>query len=138
MPESIPSKIRRATRATLLAATLSLAAPAALADFAAEWSHETALEKMKSPDVVVVDVRSPGEYAQGHVPGAINIPHNKIDEHSDVLAELQGKQLLLYCRSGRRAGMAESALTEKGFTDLYHLAGDMQGWQKANLPVEKE
>jgi rhodanese-related sulfurtransferase len=137
MPERLSSQMHRTARATLLAATLCLSAPAALAEFAGEWSHETALENMKSPDVVVVDVRSPEEYAQGHVPGAINIPHNKIDEHTQVLAQLQGKQILLYCRSGRRAGLAEETLTGKGFENLYHLKGDMQGWQNANLPVEK-
>lgn len=115
----------------------SLAASFALADFAGEWDQAEALKRMQSSDVVVIDVRSPGEFAEGHVPGAINIPHNQIDEHAATLAELKGKDLLIYCRSGRRAGMAESELTEMGFSNLYHLKGDMQGWKAANPKIKK-
>lgn len=107
------------------------------ADFVAEWDQATAQEKMKNTNVIVIDVRSPEEYAEGHVPGAINIPHNKITEHKEQLAKLKGNELLLYCRSGRRAGWAEETLTEMGVGNLYHLKGDMQGWQAAGLKIEK-
>ncbi|MDX1695342.1 MAG: rhodanese-like domain-containing protein [Ketobacteraceae bacterium] len=124
-------------RNSVFCLAIGILSQSAFADFAGEWDQKTALEKMKSPDVVVIDVRSPEEYAEGHVPGAINIPHNQMDEHQDTLSSLKGKELLLYCRSGRRAGMAESQLTEKGFENLYHLKGDMQGWLNANRAVEK-
>ncbi len=128
----------KSTRATLFAIALgTLSATAAHADFAGEWDQAEALRKIQNQQVVVIDVRSPEEYAAGHVPGAINMPHNKLDEHADRLADLKGKDLLLYCHSGRRAGMAESELTEKGFENLYHLKGDMQGWKAANMKIEK-
>ena len=128
----------KSTRATLFAIALgTLPATAAHADFAGKWDQAEALRKIQNQQVVVIDVRSPEEYAAGHVPGAINMPHNTLDEHADTLADLKGKDLLLYCHSGRRAGMAESELTEKGFENLYHLKGDMQGWKAANMKIEK-
>lgn len=125
-------------RCALFALTLGvLMASPVQAEFAGEWDQAEALRKIQAQQVVVIDVRSPEEYAEGHVPGAINIPHNQLEEHAETLATLKGKDLLLYCHSGRRAGMAESELTEKGFTNLYHLKGDMQGWKAANMKIEK-
>lgn len=119
------------------AIALLLTSSLAGAEFSGEWDQATALAKIKEGNVVVLDVRSPSEYKEGHVPTAINIPHNQIDENIDKLKGLENKDILIYCRSGRRAGMAESVLSEKGFKQLYHLKGDMQGWKAANLTIEK-
>jgi rhodanese-related sulfurtransferase len=87
---------------------------------------------------VVLDVRTREEYARGHVPGAINIPH---DELAGRLAELPGdrsEEIVVHCQSGRRAGMAEAVLGEHGYTQLRDLTGHWQGWQAAGLPSESE
>ena len=107
------------------------------ADYAGEWDQATALKKMQEGKVLVVDVRSAGEFAEGHVPGAINIPHNELAKHMSRLAGYENKEVLIYCRSGRRAGVAESELSDKGFTQLYHLKGDMLGWQKTGQKIAK-
>lgn len=86
---------------------------------------------------LVLDVRSPEEYAAGHVPGAVNIPHTEISARLDDLRPHRGEQIVLYCKSGRRAGIAADILTQAGFTRLYHLAGDMPGWITRGLPVEQ-
>ncbi|ALO40797.1 rhodanese-like domain-containing protein [Pseudoalteromonas phenolica] len=84
----------------------------------------------------IIDVRSPEEFAAGHVKGAINIPFNQIDQHQDLLNTLKENTLVVYCRSGRRAGIFERALSKDGFT-LLHLTGDMNSWQAENLPTVK-
>lgn len=78
--------------------------------------------------IVILDVRTPEEFAAGHVPGAIDIPYDQIPAR---LAELEGakdKTIVAYCRSGRRAGIALAALHAAGFRKLAHLTGDMAGW----------
>lgn len=83
---------------------------------------------------VIVDVRSAQEYAAGHVPGAINLPHDRIVDDPALLATYRDRPLVLYCRSGRRAGLAAESLERAGF-DLYHLRGDMPGWERQGLPL---
>ena len=118
-------------------AIFALAGTLAHADYAGEWDQAEALKKMQQGNVLVVDVRSAGEFAEGHIPGAINIPHNELEQHLSKLAGYEDKEVLLYCRSGRRAGVAESALSEKGFKQLYHLKGDMNGWKETGQTIAK-
>jgi rhodanese-related sulfurtransferase len=85
----------------------------------------------------IVDVRTPQEYAQGHIPGAINLPLSKIV--NGVVPELLDKDqtTVLYCRSGYRAGKASKIMQGQGFSDLKHLEGDMLGWQKSKLAIQQ-
>jgi len=87
------------------------------------------------PELVVLDVRSKEEFAQGHIKGAINISHDQISENLTQLSPHKDKMLVVYCRSGRRAGIAEEILASNGFSKLRHLDGDMKGWKKAELPT---
>jgi rhodanese-related sulfurtransferase len=66
----------------------------------------------------VVDVRTPQEFADGHVPGAVNVPYDQIGSR---LAEVGPKDapIVLYCRSGRRSAVAAEALRGHGYTDVY-------------------
>ncbi len=84
--------------------------------------------------IVILDVRTPAEFAAGHVPGAINIPHDEIPTRIAELEPSKGKTIVAYCRSGKRAGIALAALHDAGFAKLMHLIGDMPGWEadKAN------
>jgi len=88
--------------------------------------------------IVVVDVRTSEEYQQEHVPNAINIPLSNIIDNPAVLTFSREKPIVLYCRSGYRAGKAAEALQKHGYQNLQHLEGDMQDWLKAGLPVEND
>jgi len=82
----------------------------------------------------VLDVRAPEEFVTGHVPGAVNIPHDQVGAR---LAEVpKDKDVVLYCRSGRRAGMAAEVLAANGYTRLSHLEGDIMAWVEKGRPVE--
>jgi len=96
-----------------------------------------ALTSAGKPAVVILDVRTPEEYHQGHVPGAINISHTQIIQHLSKLEPFKNQPIVVYCRSGKRAAIAEKILTAHGFKQLKHLTGDMNGWQTAQLPIEK-
>ena len=109
---------------------------AALADGElAPLSQDAYLALAKSGEqAFVLDVRAPEEFVTGHVPGAVNIPYDQVAAR---LAEVpKDKDVVLYCRSGRRAGMAAEVLAANGYTRLKHLEGDMPAWIEKGRPVE--
>jgi rhodanese-related sulfurtransferase len=103
------------------------------------------VQSMVSTDQVLIDVREPGEYASGHLPGAINLPRGvlefQIHAHpamgcttSDALAA-SDRPLLLYCLSGGRAALAADSLQQLGFSQVSSLAGGITAWREAGLPL---
>lgn len=86
---------------------------------------------------LIIDVRSKEEFDNGHVPGAVNIPHTEVDQIYFLLNASKDKQKIVYCRSGRRAGLVLEAMKSRDLNDIYHLEGDMNGWSAAGLPIEK-
>jgi len=105
----------------------------------AQIKPEALLERAAKHDatLVILDVRTPQEFAEGHVPGARNIPH---DQLASRIAEVMGekdKDIVLYCGRGKRAALAADTLKANGFEKLLHLEGDMQKWTEDNRPIEK-
>ena len=88
-------------------------------------------------ELVILDVRTPAEFAAGHVPGAKNIPHDQVAARLTELVPLRDKTVVLYCRSGRRSASAAAVLRSAGFSSLKQLEGDFPGWEAANHPVER-
>lgn len=86
---------------------------------------------------LILDVRTPEEYAAGHIPNALNIPHDRLAEQIGPIQKFADAPVVVYCKSGRRAAMAAAVLSEAGFTKLSHLTGDMDGWAAAGLPVKQ-
>jgi rhodanese-related sulfurtransferase len=76
--------------------------------------------KLVASGVKVVDVRTPAEFATGHVPGALNIPHDQMEARHGEIGP-PSTPVLLYCKSGRRTEVAEHVLREKGFSTIYDL-----------------
>ena len=86
-------------------------------------------------DLQLIDVRTAGEYADGHLAGAKLIP---VQELEDRLSEVdKGKPVLLYCRSGHRSGNALKVLRDHGYTDAKHVQGGINAWKASGLPVTK-
>ena len=82
----------------------------------------------------IVDVRTPGEWKKGHVPGA---RHIFVPELQKRMAELdRNKPTAVYCGSGYRSSIASSILKSDGFDDLWNVPGSWEAWRKAKLPVE--
>ena len=91
----------------------------------------------QDPALIVLDVRSPEEFATGHVPGAINVPYTHLPAKISTLPSPSDKDLVLYCEVGVRAERAATRLRDNGFTRLLHLDGDMKHWRESKRPVEK-
>lgn len=72
---------------------------------------------------VIIDVRTPEEYAEGHVPGAIVIPNTEIESRAEMELPDKDQLILVYCRSGRRSKMAAQILVELGYTNVREFGG---------------
>ncbi|MDO6428170.1 rhodanese-like domain-containing protein [Thalassotalea sp. 1_MG-2023] len=92
----------------------------------------------KAAPLIILDVRSEQEFNAGHIANAINIPHNEVEKRLNELSMHQDSLIVVHCRSGRRAQIAEAILTKHGFSQLRHLSGDFNGWQADDLPVVTE
>lgn len=86
--------------------------------------------------VLYVDVRTPEEFAQGHVTGAINIPHSEMAQRYPELEQYGDKELLLYCRSGRRSGIATRILEDVGFDNVRNV-GSLSSLQAQGIPTTR-
>ena len=87
-------------------------------------SMDEAVKMMKDEkNYIILDVRRPDEYAEGHIPGAINVPNEKIG--TAEIAELPDKSqlILVYCRSGRRSKEAAEKLVKLGYTNIVEFGG---------------
>ena len=111
--------------------------PAAAADSATMTQAELLKRlEQKDPGLVVLDVRTAAEFDAGHVPGARNVSHDLLASRIDELADARDKQVVLYCRSGRRTLLAEDILRKAGFKNLAHLEGDYLAWEAEKRPIE--
>jgi len=86
-----------------------------------------------SSNLMLVDVRTPGEYAQGHLKGAINIPLSDLPVRIGGLE--QNRPILVYCQTGSRSAQASSILVKAGFTQVYNLDGGMTAWINSGYPT---
>ncbi len=83
----------------------------------------------------LLDVRGPGEWKKGHIPGAQHFFLPQLREKSSALDK--SKPTAVYCASGYRASLAASILKQEGFTDVRNVPGSWHAWRKAGFPVEK-
>lgn len=72
---------------------------------------------------VILDVRAQSEYDEGHIPGAIVIPHDQINEKAEEILPDKGQLILVYCRSGRRSKLAAEDLVALGYTNIMEFGG---------------
>jgi len=99
-----------------------------------EISVEEAMKLQGDRRPFILDVRRASEYAEGHIPGALNIAHTRLDAQlSDVP---KSREILVHCRSGGRSARAAALLEKHGYT-VVNLAGGMLAWEKAGGPVER-
>ena len=87
-------------------------------------SMDEAVKMMRDEkDYIILDVRRPDEFAEGHIPGAINVPNEEIG--TAEIAELPDKSqlILVYCRSGRRSKEASEKLVKLGYTNIVEFGG---------------
>ena len=99
---------------------------------------EALLDQIARGDApAVLDVRSPGEFAAGHVPGAANVPFTTVLAGLDGVHPQKSRTVVVYCGHGPRAWLAGQALRWRGYTRVLYLEGHMAAWRRAGLPEER-
>lgn len=118
-------------------ATAAGARPPAAPESGASFDAQAFAAAMAIPGTVVLDVRTPAEFASGHLAGAVNIDIEAADFDARIGSMAKAVPYAVYCRSGNRSGVALARMSQLGFTHAYHLAGGIGAWQKAGLPINR-
>src|SRR5262245_62068692 len=123
------------------ARTTSTTAPP-VPEFEGETSGSLIAEKLleridRGETLRILDVRSPGEFAAGHVPGAVNIPFATLPSRYVDVAGTVEDEVILYCGHGPRAYIAAATLRHKGWKRIVYLTGHWAAWQAAGFRVER-
>ena len=102
-------------------------------------SPEQAKEMLASgdSDLLLLDVRTKGEYKEGHIKGAKLIPVQVLSGMIDEITDYREKKVIVYCRSGKRSLKASSLLQEKGFKTIYNMDGGIKKWGRLGYDIEK-
>ncbi|OYU26106.1 MAG: sulfurtransferase [Burkholderiales bacterium PBB2] len=95
-----------------------------------------AVRLMNREKAVLIDVCEPAEFAAGHVAGARNVPLASLEGHKSLPSN-KSLPVVVVCQSGARAARAAAQLRKLGYEKAQPLAGGLNAWREANLPVEK-
>lgn len=77
----------------------------------------------EDPGIILLDVRTPEEFAEGHIPGAIRITDSELEAEAPRQLPDKDAKILVYCRSGRRSQASAQKLTDMGYTQIYDMGG---------------
>jgi rhodanese-related sulfurtransferase len=86
---------------------------------------------------VLVDLRSPNQFKDGHIAGARNLPGDQIAADPKAVSKLADKTLVLYCDTGTTTAAAQRTLAQAGVKNVFSLRGGLAAWKQENLPVVK-
>jgi rhodanese-related sulfurtransferase len=91
--------------------------------------------KVTEAGIITLDVRTPGEFNEGHIEGAQLIDFQSGNFENEIATLDKSKTYAVYCRSGSRSGQAVKIMSDAGFTNLYNLNGGVIDWANAGLPL---
>ena len=129
---SIP---RHMFRLLALLMLVLLAVPAQARDISVQ--DAAALLQNPPQGLVIVDVRTPAEFREGHLPGAVNMVYFGGPFETQVQSLPKTAPVLLYCRTGNRSGSAYDIMTKAGIGNILHMNEGITKWQQLGLPQEK-
>lgn len=126
-------------------AALTASKPKTAADFVEEAKAKIneitvaeAKAKIDSGDpLVVLDVREPSEFKEGHLPKAINLPRGLLEFKVSKQIPNRDAYIIVYCRSGKRSAMATDTLRQMGYKKIVNMADGWKAWVEAGYPVDK-
>ncbi|MBP2667763.1 MAG: sulfurtransferase [Firmicutes bacterium] len=95
-------------------------------------SVEEAQRLWQNKEAIIIDVRTPGEYRDGHIPGVVNIPLDELEKRMNEVPK--DKKVVLICRTGNRSAQGTQLLRSKGLQNVFNSTGGMSTWKG---PVEK-
>ena len=87
--------------------------------------------------ILLLDVRSDAEFRSGHIPGAKNVPYEGIGDWMRNQSIAPATDIVVYCESGKRSGIAQQVLLDQGFASVRHLDGDMKAWRECETCAQE-
>ena len=127
--------MKKALAALALAGAIVLAGCGSSSGGGTTVDAATWISEASQPGVTVIDVRTPAEFAAGHVEGAVNIDVQSPAFAAEIASLDKSSPYALYCRSGNRSEVAMNQMTEAGFTDITNLDGGLTDLAAAGAPV---
>jgi len=101
-----------------------------------ESGYEMIRKNAGNPEFEILDVRTPGEYADGHINNALNLDFTATSFRDSLEKLDRNKTYMVYCRTGNRSSQAVNIMDELGFKKVYHLGGIVD-WEKMGYPIVK-
>lgn len=131
-PASGPSvKVSRTSVLLLILCVLPISWAQDYADISVDGAYDLLVG---DPTIYLLDVRTPGEYSDGHVSGAFLIPDYEVESRRSELPKDVSAPILVYCRSGARSAASSRKLTEMGFTNVTNMLGGFLAWESKGYP----
>jgi len=121
----------------IAAAVAPVGAGSRVTDITVEQAHELIQKQSGKADFVILDVRTPAEFREGHIEGAVILDLSAADFEKRLSALDRGKTYLVYCRSGNRSLRAVQVMERLGFRSVYHMNQGILGWQQKRLPLSR-
>lgn len=87
-------------------------------------------------DVVLIDVRTPGEYARGKIKGSINLPVEDLPSIIETVVKDKAQTIYAYCLSGSRSDLAVSDMQDMGYTNVFSVTSGLLAWRAKQYPLE--
>jgi rhodanese-related sulfurtransferase len=119
----------------LIASVLLLAGCSSVASGVTNMNVSEFSQKITETGVVTLDVRTPGEFAEGHIEGAQLIDFQSGNFENEISSLDKNATYAVYCRSGNRSGQAVKVMHDAGFHNVYNLNGGVIDWANAGLPL---
>ena len=94
-------------------------------------------DNRNNPDFIIIDVRTPQEFSDGHIEGATNIDFYSTNFRDKINELDKSKTYLIYCQSGNRSGRSREMMVELEFQKIYDIGGGIVAWKAAELPTVK-
>jgi rhodanese-related sulfurtransferase len=116
-------------------ASVLLLAGCSTSSTATDLSVSEFSSKVTEAAVITLDVRTPGEFSEGHIEGALLIDFQSGNFENEIASLDKTKTYAVYCRSGNRSGQAVKVMSDAGFSNLYNLNGGVIDWANAGLPL---
>lgn len=101
-------------------------------------SPQQSVKLINSEDGIILDIRAHGEYSQGHIPDALNIPAQTLEKRIAELEKHKDTPIVVVCKMGQTAGTVVKQLIDKGYPKVYRMSGGMMEWNAQQLPTVKK
>lgn len=98
-----------------------------------EISAQTIQQQMQNHEILLIDVREPGEHAAEHIAGALLFPLSTFDP--TALPQQEGREIVFHCAGGKRSAAAVARCQQQGFAHSRHMTGGLQAWKAAGMPT---